>query len=56
MAKKEETSTLMLKEGAELYLFGKNCLPLTNEMLQDADIAEFVASKITDEEKIEFFV
>jgi hypothetical protein len=56
MAKKEETSTLMLQEGVEFYLFGKNCLPLTNEMLQDADIAEFVARKITDEEKIEFFV
>lgn len=56
MAKKEQTSALELKEGAELYLFGKNCLPLTNEMLQDADIAEFVARKITDEEKVEFFV
>ena len=56
MAKKDETSTLMLQEGAELFIFGKNCLPLTNEMLQDADIAEFVASKITDEERLEFFV
>jgi len=56
MAKKDETSTLILKDGVELFLFGKNCNPLTNEMLEDADVAEFVASKITDEEKTEFFV
>lgn len=52
----KQSEFLMLKEDAKFFLFGKNCNPLTNEMLEDADIAEFVASKITEEEKSEFFV
>ena len=54
MAKKEKT-TLELKEDALYFPFGKSCKPLTNEMLQDADVVEFIESKLTDEERSGFF-